>query len=169
MPTEEGVQHLRGTWWACRILQKGIFQFLASIIFAVFTIWAGEALALEAGQISFLHQENVEPWESAACQHKLSPIGLFEWDVVCVKNGRYLKYGVHLVLNRYPRTRPGGAGYELLYWVTDWTDPAHPKSTSTTLFMHLATEEDHALLMEGATGIDNDLASLRLTIDLRAH
>ena len=130
-------------------------------------VFEKSALALQSTQISFIHQENVEPWDSSQCFHKLSVVGLFEWDVVCFKNGKYLKYSVHLVVNRYPKTRLGGAGYEILYWVTDWTDPSQPGSTSNSLFMHMATPDERALVVESATGIDNDMSSLRLTIDLR--
>ena len=124
-------------------------------------------LALEPGQITFLHQDNVEPWDASPCSHKLSTVGLFEWDVVCFKNGNWQKYAVHLVLSRYERTAFGGAGYELLYWITDWADPRSPRSTSTSMFIHLAKTEEKALVVDAVTGIENDMAGLRLSLDLR--
>ena len=121
------------------------------------------AKGLQQKDFSFIYQSNVEPWGSVACKHEKASVGEYEWDVYCLVGRRVHRYGVHLVLSFYPRTRYGGSAYELLYWVTDWTTPT-AVSDSTTVWFHQSLPETKTSVIEAAQGIENDLSSLRLTI-----
>ncbi|MCB0405606.1 MAG: hypothetical protein KDD51_12550 [Bdellovibrionales bacterium] len=103
-----------------------------------------------------------------SCVHHKSEIGLYEWDVECGVDGKAHTYFVHLVLNFYPKTIHGENAYELLYWVTDMTDPHHPKNDSSTIWIHNGHEQNFMKVLEASQGIEDDLAYLKLTLKLKA-
>jgi hypothetical protein len=126
---------------------------------------AGIAIDTKASQMSFRYQENLEPWASADCKHERATSGLFEWNVYCDVGGTVHAYGVHLVLSFYERTRRGPSAYELLYWVTDRTRTPALGFTSTSLWFYNTQDTNRAALMEVGLGVENDAASLWLSLE----
>lgn len=130
--------------------------------------FSANAFALTGSEISFRYQRLVEPWEEGSCEH--APAATFaDWNVTCREGDRVLKYIVHLVLSFYPKTIHGVSAYELLYWVTDFTDPSSPKSTSTTLWIHNSETGNRLSVIEASQGVEGDLAALRLTLKPTPH
>jgi hypothetical protein len=126
-----------------------------------------DALTLRPEQLAFHYQESVDPWRRFACKHEKADVGVYEWDAYCKIDGVVHRYGVHLVLSYYPRTVYGHGAYEILYWVTDRTVRDEWTGHSSTIWIHLDDEKSRARVIELAQGVENDLAALGLTIDLR--
>ena len=98
---------------------------------------AERAVAVDPDQLTFVYQELLEPFDRTDCKHEKSDVGLFEWDVYCKLGTRVHEFAVHLVLSRYGRTRYGLSAYEMLYWVTDRSQPRVREFDSTTVWFHL--------------------------------
>lgn len=113
-------------------------------------------------ELQFTQQSLLEPFEAEACTYVKSAVGAHEFDVNCGEK----KYSVHLVLSHYPKTQHGTSAYELLYWVTDFTDPFKPVSDSTTLWIHNSLSENRMTVLEAAQGVQNDTAQLRMVLKL---
>jgi hypothetical protein len=124
----------------------------------------GQPVVTSAEQMSFRYQGNLEPWPSTDCKHEKAASGLFEWNVYCLVEGRLHTYGVHLVLSFYQRTRRGNSAYELLYWVTDRTHTPTLGYTSTSMWFYNSEDTNRAALIEVGQGVDDDDASLWLTL-----
>lgn len=132
---------------------------------ALASFWSSAPARAQAAEtMEFTYQDNLEPWPTYACRHEKASVGVYEWDVTCDVGGAKHTYSVHLALTFYPKTRFGGGAYELLYWVTDWTDKLNPKDTSVTTWTHLASTDARAAVMEASLGVENDRASLKLVL-----
>lgn len=118
----------------------------------------------DASKIEFIYQQLGEPWDSVNCEQEAIESNPYDRNVFCSLNGIKHWFLVHLVLNYYPKTNEGLGAYEMLYWVTDFTDPKQPRSDSHTLWIHNSSAENRVKLFESSVGIENDNAYLRLKI-----
>lgn len=116
-------------------------------------------------EVTFLYQKLTEPFDSAPCQFEMSPTNPFDRTVRCELNGVRHEFDVHLMLSFYPKSNEGGSAYELLYWVTDLSEPK-PKHDSHTLWFHNENSDDRARVIESSVGIEDDNAYLRMKIRL---
>jgi hypothetical protein len=121
---------------------------------------------LEPSQMTFRYQRLVGGFENFPCRHEKASVGLYEWDVFCDLNGETHKYFVHLVLQFYPQTSHGTNAYELLYWVTDVTDPMAARHDSSSLWFHNSSPDNFLKVLEASQGIEDDHAYLKLTLHL---
>ncbi|MCB0417993.1 MAG: hypothetical protein H6617_10870 [Bdellovibrionaceae bacterium] len=141
---------------------KQVLAFV-TVWFAI-PIWASE---LRTADIQFQYI-SLTSERQFSCTHQKSEVGLYEWDVQCEVDGKAHNYFVHLALHFYPKTIHGTNAYELLYWVTDMTDPRNPKHDSSTIWIHNGSKENYMRVLEASQGIENDLAYLKLTVKLEA-
>lgn len=99
------------------------------------------------------------------CKQTLQDAAAQDWLVECTNEaGGVKKFVVHLWATIY--TPQDGPKLELLYWITDVTDPNKRVSHSQTTWLHFEKEVNlkNVTLNEG---VDNDSAYLRLTLKLR--
>ncbi|MEZ4750261.1 MAG: hypothetical protein R3B54_06445 [Bdellovibrionota bacterium] len=129
--------------------------------------YPSHAAAVKAADLGFQYISLAND-RQVACDHKKADVGVYEWDVECNVDGKLHSYFVHLALHFYPKTIHGKNAYELLYWVTDMTEAAHPKHDSSTIWIHNGSEQNYMRVLEASQGIENDLAYLKLTIKLEA-
>lgn len=113
---------------------------------------------------SFNYVQNLEPYEIFSCTHQQASVGLFEWDVECEVQGEVKKFWVHLVAQTYGKTGFGKNAYEILYWVTHANAQAN-RHSSTSLWIHNSEEKNKMNRLVSSLGIEDDSASLRLTLD----
>ena len=88
---------------------------------------------------------------------------MFEWDVDCKVRNKTVRFWVHLVVQRYEKTQFGKNAYEVLYWVTN-TANRH-RHSSTSLWIHNNEEANRMNRFVSSLGIEEDNASLRLTLN----
>jgi len=108
------------------------------------------------------------PWEGGQwlkCRHELDDPAAQDWSVVCGDNEKI--YRVHLWLKLYTRPVRPQASYELLFWVTDRTQPRRIVNVGHTTWFHM---KDPASLDRISTreAVDNDTGGLYLDMVL-AH
>jgi hypothetical protein len=127
----------------------------------------GAKIELDPAQLSFLYQQNDDPWDSAPCTH-VKANEFLDWDVTCQFQGTKHTYQVHLGVARYGKTRFGLSAYEILYWIVDATNARDLRWGSQTSWLHAKDAETTATVLELAQGVENDASSLRLTISLGA-
>lgn len=137
-----------------------IFKYLIGFFFLCQFGWATP----ELNQLQFEYVENLEPFEVFPCTHEKQSVGLFEWDVDCSIRGVKVKFWVHLAVQRYEKTNFGKNAYEVLYWVTN-TQNRH-RHSSTSLWIHNSEELNRMNRLVSSLGIEEDNASLRLTLSL---
>jgi hypothetical protein len=125
-----------------------------------------EEIDLKPEQLSFTYRQLVAPYDEVECQHAKKDLGLYEWDVVCKRDGSKQSYTVHLAVTFYPKTSDGVGAYEVLYWVTDWMAPPMQSSHSTSLWIHNSREDNRVTRFDISQGVENDLAGLKMTISL---
>jgi hypothetical protein len=118
--------------------------------------------------MQFVYQSMSEPFEKGNCTHQKDASLPYDYTVSCPLRGRTTSYRVHLALSYYPKTNLGLSAYEILYWVTDITDPQHPKGDSSTFWIHQDTPNAKPTVFQLSQGIENDTAALQLVVDNRA-
>jgi len=118
---------------------------------------------LDHEQLTFVYQELNSPWPSFACKHESD--GPVDWKVYCkLDNNKVVEFGVHLLINRYTKTRHGLGAYEVLYWVTDRTLANVRTYDSSTIWIHNSTNDNFVNRFDLSQGIVNDMAALQLGI-----
>lgn len=120
---------------------------------------------VKSNEITFIHIQNESPWESAKCTH-FSAEQSYDWNVTCDLNGTIKTYLVHLALDFYPFSQFVKSAYELLYWITDRSNPSSPKFSSTSMWIHSSLEDPRANLFEVGLGVDEDHATLKLSFPI---
>lgn len=151
-------------------MKIGMMRSFIGLVVCIFTsqVWAAMPLSqpvvqnLTHEQLKFVYQELNSPWPSFACKHEED--GPFDWKVYCKLDNKVAEFGVHLLINRYAKTRFGQGAYEVLYWVTDRTSPKVRVYDSTTLWIHNSTNDNNVNQFNLNQGIVNDMAALQLTI-----
>ena len=137
---------------------------LISIFWILIVTCSAADLSPPISHVSFEYLQLYEPWQTAPCLHSKS--NPYDWEVQCNDVIRTRKFSVHLALSFYPHSSSNNSSYELLYWVTDLTDPANPNHNSTTIWVHNDGTENKARLIEVSLGIENDLAALKLSLNM---
>jgi len=85
-----------------------------------------------------------------------------DWKVYCGPNQKK-QFSVHLMVNKYTRTRIPHNSYEIAYWLTNRSNPRNLDLTSQTTWFHLKDASNfHEISLSQST--ENDLAGLYLTI-----
>lgn len=137
--------------------------FLSTSANNVFCASDSEKITLTKRNLEFTLQENLDPWALANCDHEPenNPV---DWLVTCKLDQTKHVFRVHLVIQRYKKTRYGQSAHEILYWVTDATHPRSPAHASSTIWLHHRQPEVETNVLEMAQGVDNDLKSLRLKV-----
>jgi hypothetical protein len=115
----------------------------------------------------FEYVENLDPGEVFPCAHEKASVGLFEWDVVCKIRNKELRFFVHLAVQEYQKTKFGKNAYEILYWVTHRDSPLPHRYSSTSIWIHNSEEMNRMNRFVSSLGIEEDNASLRLTLKLQ--
>lgn len=146
----------------------------STLTFALILFWSSNFFAAPLrgtkgkpvrGDVLFTYQKLTDPFPETRCSTQALP-NPYDRKVMCELDGIRHEFVVHLALGFYPKTIEGVSAYELLYWVTDFTDPKLPKNDSTTLWIHNSHEENRMKRIESSLGIENDEAYLRLKIRL---
>jgi hypothetical protein len=120
-----------------------------------------------APTLQFVYQRLGEPFEKWNCSHQKEPNLPYDYTVDCHLKRRITKYRVHLAVSYYPKTSLGLSAYEILYWVTDISDPARPISDSSTTWIHQDSPNVRPTVFQLSQGVENDAAALQLVIDNR--
>lgn len=118
------------------------------------------------GPFFFEYVENLDPGEVFPCIHEKASVGLFEWDVVCKVHQKEYRFFVHLAVQEYQKTKFGKNAYEILYWVTHRDSPLPHRHSSTSIWIHNSEEMNRMNRFVSSLGIEEDNASLRLTLTL---
>jgi hypothetical protein len=126
---------------------------------------SGTKYKFSHGQLKFNYQELNSPWASYSCKHEED--GPVDWKVYClIDQGKVVKFAVHLIVNFYQKSTYGNSAYEVLYWVTDRTEPNRRTYDSTTMWIHNTEAKNRATRFEIGQGVLNDMVSLRLEISM---
>lgn len=101
------------------------------------------------------------------CRHEIENAASQDWKVFCQDaTGRHKReYGVHLWLSAYRHATPPELSYELLYWVTDRTQPRVRVYDSTTIWFHL-DRISQVSRVQARVGVENDSAGLYLELKI---
>jgi hypothetical protein len=127
-------------------------------------LFASIAFADEPSQLHFEYKELLEPFDTYSCNHLKANVGIFDWDVSCaIRGGETRKFFAHVVVSQYPKTNFGVNSYEILYWVTDMSDPMKFHNSSSTFWIHNSSTENKMNVLEASQGIENDNAYLKLS------
>ncbi len=120
---------------------------------------SGVDLKITAKMLTFNRQ--LDEGESFSCTHVVENEAAQDWRVVCGAK----RYTVHLWVTAYPHASGAAkVSYEVLYWLTDWTDTSHPIGNGTTFWFHL--KEKSALAgLDVRLSVDNDNAGLYLNLN----
>ena len=152
--------------FAFGITLSGVDPVRAAIIKETFPASIAHAVSIPSPETMNFIYETVDGSERWNCSHEVANADSQDWDVKCQDgSGHYRKYSVHLWLSRYNRVRENLTSYELLYWVTDWSDAQNPKSQSVTIWHHIKNVADLAGI-DASIGVDGDLAALQLKMRL---
>lgn len=102
---------------------------------------------------------------SAICEHRLESAESQDWIVECKRESLLKKrFRVHLWLTEYLRAEAPAFTLEILYWVSDLSEPTKTKDTGTTLLLDFASHSRvHGVNIK--QGVDNDTAGLYLKIN----
>ncbi len=134
----------------------------------IFTLGFSPAEAVGRSQpMQFVFQSMGQPYQKWDCTYQKDANLPYDYTVACPVTRKTRNYRVHLAIAYYPKTRLGLSAYEILYWVTDFTDPSHPTSHSSTTWIHQDTQNVRPTVFQLSQGVDNDLAALQLTVDNR--
>lgn len=97
------------------------------------------------------------------CSHQLKDADAQDWSVKC---GNEKNFIVHLWITAYPHDQAANStskmSYEILYWVTDFSQPGHPIGSSSTLWLNLK-QKSELDTMQFTQSVDQDAAGLRLS------
>jgi len=123
----------------------------------------GIRMPIEWGDLSFSYQENENP-ETLVCKHRIENPLSQDWKVSCVdRTGQEKrKYGVHLWVTQY-QNPAGEAKIEVLYWVTDRSQPRVREYSGSTLWFYFKNQADLKGLSLSQS-VENDQARLRVEI-----
>lgn len=116
----------------------------------------------------FTYQSLQQPFPKWNCTYEKEAQLPYGYLVKCPLARRTTAYRVHLKVSYYPKTNLGLSAYEILYWVTDVTDPARPVSDSSTTWIHQDSPNAKPTVLQLSQGIENDAAYLQLVIDNRS-
>lgn len=111
----------------------------------------------------FEYVENLAPYQTFPCAYEQSSVGVYEWDIDCFLPDKTIRFWVHLSLRKFGKTPFGETSYELLYWVTKPSATDH-RHSSTSLWIHNSEASNELRRLSNSLGIEEDKASLRLTL-----
>ena len=114
-------------------------------------------------RLHFEYQSLLEPFSAHSCSHQQASASVYDWDVRCVVDGKAKKFFAHVAVSFYPKTNFGVNAYEVLYWVTDTTNPSEFKHSSSTFWIHNSSPDNKMQVLEASQGIENDRAYLKLS------
>jgi hypothetical protein len=98
------------------------------------------------------------------CAHRLEDAAAQDWRVSCEGEGIRREYRVHLWVTHYTRNVEPRSSYEVLYWVTDLSEPGETHGVGTTIWFHLKDESAlHSISV--SQSVENDTAGLYLDLD----
>lgn len=128
---------------------------------------------IDAKMLQFSYQ-SLDGGVIIRCTHALANRDNQDWEVKCPDPMQRAdrKYIVHLWITGYthpvPQPKDPEMGpeltYEILYWVTDWSDPAKPVNSGTTLWFHLKKFSEMMALQMNLS-VEDDRARLRMELD----
>jgi hypothetical protein len=138
------------------------------LVIGLVTLGAGRADALEIRpeMLHFTYQ-TFNGGISLACKHVLVSAASQDWSVKCSDPALKLlkSYQVHLWVTRYDHAQgPRRVSFEVLYWVTDLSDPSAPKAGGDTIWFHLRNPADLDGI-EVSQSLEGDTAGLYLELD----
>ena len=125
----------------------------------------GGNLRITPAMLKFQYQD-FDGIFSINCVHAVETAESQDWKVTCTNGPKTIskQFSVHLWVTQYPRPSDPRVSYEILYWVTDLSNPHKPTAASSTIWVHLKDPSELSGL-ELAQGVDEDTAGLYLTIN----
>ena len=111
----------------------------------------------------FFHYSTFDAGETMDCKPTVENADSQDWRVVCSNSKSRREYTVHLWVSIYTHSAAPLLSYEILYWVTDLTDPAHSIQTGSTVWFHVNDPTSLASL-EISDTVDDGTAGLYLTV-----
>ena len=147
-----------------------ILMGLLGISLAPAAALAKQHLMLNASDLKFTYQTEDEtaPQAEVPCSHAILNADAQDWTVKCGEGNHQTSYTVHLWLTPYQHaTGPNKISYELLYWITDNTDPKLVHSSGTTIWFHLK-ELSSLSSVQASESVEDDTARLAVEIQVNA-
>ena len=151
--------------------QLAIFGGLLALSLIAPSASAQQHLIMNAGDLKFTYQteDQTSPQAEVPCTHAVLNADAQDWTVKCGDGANQRSYTVHLWLTPYQHaTGPNKISYELLYWITDNTDPRVAHSSGTTIWFHLR-ELSSLASVQANESVEDDTARLAVEIQLNAR
>jgi len=120
-----------------------------------------QSLSLESRGIAFEYTTMEGSTGLIPCKHSKTS-SPYDLDVECMVGKEVHRYSVHLLLNFYTHQSEQKSSYELLYWVTDYTQ-SKPVYSSSSTWIHNKTLVPQLDKLEVSQGIEQDQAYLKFT------